>query len=397
MTTTQEPPDLSSLKIRRDQADATPARGKRTWLFWLGGGVIIAGAAFLLLRNSLAQVQEVEVATASRISRSQATATLTASGYVVAKQKASVASKGTGRLVFLGVEEGDQVHKGEVIARLEDQDVLAALEGAKANLAVASSDSDDARRTLERQRTLFSTGLTSRAEVDGAEARYRRVAALILSAHAAVHAAEVQLENTRIRAPFDGTVLTKDADVGEVVAPFASSISSRAAVVTIAAMSSLEVEADVSESNIMRVTVGQPCQITLDAYPDRQYPGYVHKIVPTADRAKATVLTRVRFRERDGRVLPEMSAKISFLPEGTVAAPASAAPVLTVPSSAVVRRNGGEVVLLIRGESLTEVPVKTGERLGARVEILEGIADQDQVVERPLPGMGTGDKVRVKK
>lgn len=396
MTATHEPPDLSSLRIRRERTDPPTARPKRAWIFMLGGGVILAGAAFLIFKSSFAGSVEVELATASRISRSQASAILTASGYVVAKQKASVASKGTGRLVFLGVEEGDQVHKGDVIARLEDQDVLAALDGARAGLAVARADSDDARRSLQRQQTLSASGLNSRSELDGAEARFRRVEALILSAQAAVRAAEVQLENTRIRAPFDGTVLTKDADVGEVVAPFASSVSSRAAVVTIAAMSSLEVEADVSESNIMRVTVGQPCQITLDAYPDKQYPGFVHKVVPTADRAKATVLTRVRFQERDGRVLPEMSAKVSFLPEGTIAA-ADAVPVLTLPSSSVVSRNGRDIVMLVRGETVTEVPVKTGDRLGTRVEIREGLADQDQVVDRPPAGMQTGDRIRVKK
>jgi RND family efflux transporter MFP subunit len=369
----------------------------RLWGYVLGGAVVLAGAAFFLLRDSFSQAVETELVTASRISRSQANAILTASGYVVAKQKASVASKATGRLVFLAVEEGDQVRKGEIIARVEDQDVMASLNRAQADLAVARADSEDAARSLQRQRTLFSSNLTSQAELDGAESRVRRVQALILSALASVEAAGVELENTRIRAPFDGTVLTKDANVGEVVAPFASSISSRAAVVTIAAMSSLEVEADVSESNIMRVSVGQPCQITLDAYPDRQYPGVVHKIVPTADRAKATVLTRVRFRERDGRVLPEMSAKVNFLQEGAAPAAMDAAPVLTIPASAVVRRDGRDVVLLARGETLTEVPVKTGDRMGTRVEIREGLADQDQVVERPTPEMKSGSRIRQKK
>jgi RND family efflux transporter MFP subunit len=397
MTPIDTQPDLSSLRIRREQSGPTPGRPSRFWLFILGAVVLLGTAAFLLFRDSFSAPIEAELATVSRISRSQANAVLTASGYVVAKQKASVASKGTGRLEFLAVEEGDQVKGGQIIARLEDQDVLAALERARADLAVARADSDDAHRSLERQRTLFASNLSSRAELDAAESRFRRVQALILSAVASVRAAEVDLENTRIRAPFDGTVLTKDADVGEVVAPFASSSSSRGAVVTIAAMTSLEVEADVSESNIMRISVGQPCQITLDAYPDRQYPGFVHKIVPTADRAKATVLTRVRFRERDARVLPEMSAKVSFLQEGTATTGREDAPILTAPASSVVSRHGRDVVLLARGEMLTEIPVTTGERLGARVEIREGVTDQDQVVLRPTSEMMSGSRIRPRK
>ncbi len=359
--------------------------------------VLLGSGAFLFLRGSMSSAADVDLVPAIRMSRSQANAVLTASGYVVAKQKASVASKGTGRLTYLGVEEGDQVRAGQIIARLEDQDVLAAFDRARADLAVARADSDDAGRTVERQRTLFASGLTSRAELDAAEARIRRVEATILSAVANVRAAEVAVENTRIRAPFDGTVLTKDADVGEVVAPFASSISSRGAVVTMAAMSSLEVEADVSESNIMRVRTGQPCTITLDAYPDKQYPGVVHKIVPTADRAKATVLTRVRFRERDSHVLPEMSAKVAFLPEDAAAPAAESAPVLTVPASALIRRDGRDIVLVLRGEALAETPVRVGDRLGTRVEIREGLADQDQVADRPGPELRTGTRVRVKK
>lgn len=396
MTTEQTKPDLSSLKIRRETDAPAPVRRTRTPLLVGGLLLLLLVAGYFLLRDSFTPSLDLELSTASLMSRSQANAVLTASGYVVAKKKASVASKGTGRLVYLGVEEGDQVHEGQVIARLEEQDVLAALDRARADLAVVRADSADAFRTLERQRTLFSSNLSSRAELDGAEARFQRVEALILSALATVRAAAVELENTRIRAPFDGTVLTKDADVGEVVAPFASGANSRGTVVTMAAMSSLEVEADVSESNIMRVTVGQACEITLDAYPDRRYPGVVHKIVPTADRAKATVLTRVRFKERDGRVLPEMSAKVAFLSAETAAAE-DQSPRLTIPASAVVTRNGREVVLLLRGESLLETPVRTGERFGARIEVREGLAEQDQVVTRPTPDVQTGTRVKGKK
>ncbi|MCZ6776568.1 MAG: efflux RND transporter periplasmic adaptor subunit, partial [Ignavibacteria bacterium] len=223
----------------------------------------------------------------------------------------------------------------------------------------------------------------------------RRVQAAIKSAEATVAAAEVNLENTRIRAPFDGTVLTKDAEVGEIVAPFASSANSRGTVVTMADMSSLEVEADVSESNITRVSINQPCEIVLDAYPDIRYAGFVHKIVPTADRAKATVLTKVRFKERDERVLPEMSAKVTFFSKEVELSTGNSTPKLTVPAESVVTREGLQVVFLVRGGTATEVHVKTGKRIGDRIEITEGLNRGDNVVLRPDPSLSNNTKVKV--
>jgi RND family efflux transporter MFP subunit len=397
MTETPTPqPDISSLRIDREKRLQSPARGV-SWKI-IGAGALLAVSAllFFLFRDAFSPVPEVEAVSPTRSTPGQLNSLLTASGYVVAQVKASVASKGTGRLVFLGVEEGDRVKTGQVVARLEDDDVVAALEQARANLEIARADSDDVRRTLERQRTLFASSLSSRAELDGAEARYRRVLASIRAAEAAVKAADVALENTRIRAPFDGTVLTKDADVGEIVAPFASSINSRGTVVTIADMSSLEVEADVSESNIMRVTEGQECEIILDAYPDRRYPGVVHKVVPTADRSKATVRTRVRFRQKDDRVLPEMSAKVAFLAERNAGAAADTVARLTVPTSTVLLRDGTEMVLVIREHVLVETPVRTGERMGGRIVILDGVSTADRLVLSPAAELTGGARVKVR-
>jgi RND family efflux transporter MFP subunit len=388
-----ESADLSSLRIKRDPA---PQEGGKRFPTWALVAVIIGAAALIVLfvfRGSVSGAKEVGLSAASLTLPSQADAVLTASGYVVAQVKAAVASKGTGRLEFLGVEEGDRVKRGEIIARLEDADVLATLAQARANLAVAQADSQDAVRSLERTRELFKSTLVSKAELDAAEARSLRVTASIKYAEATVRSAEVAVENTRIRAPFDGTVLTKNADVGEVVAPFASSANSRGAVVTMADMNSLLVEADVSESNITRVTPGQPCSIVLDAYPDRSYPGSVHKIVPTADRAKATVLTKVRFKERDERVLPEMSAKVQFLSRETKSTPTTSAPVLTVPLSAVITRGGRSVVLLARENTLQETPVTAGEVLGERIVIREGLAQGDNVVTHPDPSLVTGTTI----
>jgi len=396
MSTSTDKADLSALRIGRHQREDAEVR-RRPWKIIIPVGIAIAGvAAYLLMRPTLAGAREVELATATLTSPAQANAVLTANGYVVAQVKAAVASKGTGRLEFLGVEEGDRVKKGTIIARLEDQDVLAALRQAEANLAVARADSQDARLTLERQQRLHASNLASQAELDAAQARFARVEATIRSAQAAVAAAEVAVENTRIRAPFDGTVLTKNADVGEVVAPFASSVNSRGAVVTMADMNSLQVEADVSESNIIRVRPGQPCEITLDAYPDQRYPGVVHKIVPTADRAKATVLTKVAFRSKDERVLPEMSAKVMFLSEEPKESASANLPVLTVPLSAVTQRNGQHLVLTVVNERIFESPVSPGATLGDRIVIREGLAAGDKVVARPEPGLLAGTSVKAR-
>jgi RND family efflux transporter MFP subunit len=389
-------PDLSSLRISREGKEQPGRSPVRTRIIGLAVVVVVLVLGYVFLREGIAGPVDVDATSVVLTTPSQANAVLTASGYIVAQKKASVASKGTGRLVFLGVEEGDQVKAGQIIARLEDDDMVAALDRARADLAIAKADLEDADRSLARQKTLYASSLTSKAELDAAQARANRVAATILSYAAAVRGAEVGLENTRIRAPFNGTVLTKNADVGEVVAPFAASASSRGAVVSMADMSSLQVEADVSESNITRVHNGQPCEITLDAYPDRRYPGYVHKIVPTADRAKATVLTKVAFRERDERVLPEMSAKVTFLGK-ELAQGASAEPSrLTVPLSAVVNRNSQSVALLIRDGKLVETPVRVGATVGDRLEITAGLAQGEQVVLRPDASLTTGTKVKVR-
>jgi HlyD family secretion protein len=220
--------------------------------------------------------------------------------------------------------------------------------------------------------------------------------AAVAAARANAEYAAVQVENTYIRAPFDGTVLSKHADVGEVVAPFASSASSRGAVVTIADMSSLQVEADVSESNIPRITPGQPCLITLDAFPAEPYRGKVEKIVPTADRAKATVLTKIAFENLDVRVLPEMSAKVNFLPAGSGLADVSTATVLAVPRVAVVERNGRQVVFTVRQGKAYAMPVEVGQTYGGTLEIRSGLAGGEVIVSDVPEGLTDGSRIELK-
>jgi RND family efflux transporter MFP subunit len=390
--------DLASLRIDRSSPGVGSGKARRRFaklIFWLVLLGILAGAGFFL-KDFFNPAIEVRLATAALTSPAQAQSVLTASGYVVARRKAAVASKGTGRLVYLGVEEGDQVKKGQVIARLEDGDVMASLRRARANLALAEAELKDASQTLNRQKMLLAKDLVAQSEYDEAEARYKRVMASIDSARFAVQEAEVAVEYTKIIAPFDGTVLRKNADVGEIMAPLAGAASSRAAVVTIADMSSLEVDADVAEANITRVKIDQPCEIRLDAYPDQAYEGEVSKIVPTADRAKATVMVKIRFRSYDRRVLPEMSAKVTFLARELSDEQGANQPLLTVPASAIATRDGRQVVYRIEDDRAIEVPVASGRTMGSLVEIKQGLKEGDKVVSKVDDQIRDGAKIVVK-
>ena len=387
--------DLTQLRINRSAQTAGPSRKRRRlgkYIFWVVALVVVAGGV-LFFNKFFDPGIEVQLATASLTSPAQANSVLTASGYVVARRKAAVASKGTGTLVFLGVEEGDKVKQGQVIARLEDSDVAASLQRAGHNLRVVEADLNDAKQSLERQSVLLKQGMVAQADYDAADARYKRVVASIDAAKFGVREAEVAVENTRIIAPFDGTVLKKNADVGEIVAPLAGAASSKAAVVTIADMGSLEVEADVSEANITRVTPEQGCEIRLDAYPDRSYMGYVSKIVPTADRAKATVMVKIKFRNYDQRVLPDMSAKISFLSRDAVQAAESNQSFLAVPAGALATRDGRQVVYKLNDNHAVEVPVVAGRRTGSLVEIKQGLQNGDKVIARVDEKIRHGAKV----
>ncbi len=404
--------DLSRLRIDRSaKAEMKNTAGGRTvvWVLSFAALVIIA-AIFFFFRSAVSSATEVDTHTVTAISPAQANAVLTASGYVVAQRQAAVASKGTGRLVYLGVEEGDQVTDQQILARLEDNDVRAALAQARAalnyeraNLNNAQAERVEAAANYERMKKLIAEQMVRQADFETAEARYKRAVAAVEAAEASigvaqasVNAAEIAVENTNIRAPFAGTVLTKNADVGEIVAPFGASSTARAAVVTIADMSSLEVEADVSESNIERIKSGQPCEIVLDAYQETRYPGVVSKIVPTADRAKATVLTKIKFIERDERVLPEMSAKVTFLNSETPTAMATGAKKIVVPPSAVVTRGEMKAVFVLREGSVVETPIETGNLIGSSLEVLRGLSVGERVVLNPPADMATGAKVKQK-
>jgi RND family efflux transporter MFP subunit len=410
MTEGKTRPDLAALRIPRDEPRSTrPTRGRRRGGIWIAVIFVLVVALVAFGLSSRSAAVKVETASVETLIPASARSTLTATGYVVAQRKAAVASKGTGRLETLLVEEGDRVKAGDVIARLEADDVNASLAAARAavgqaaaELEIARAQAKEAGLAFQRAQGLLAQKLLAQSGFDQAEAQHSTALAGVEAAEAAVAVARanadlarVQVENTYIRAPFDGTVLTKDADVGEVVAPFASSASSRGAVVTLADMGSLEVEADVSESNIRQVHTGQPCLITLDALPSEPYRGRVNKIVPTADRAKATVLTRIAFEHLDDRVLPEMSAKVSFLSSDADSGEAAVRAVLAAPVAAFVERGGRSVVFVVRQGRVTQVGVETGTRYGGVVEIRNGLAGGEIVVLDPPERLRDGGRVKL--
>ncbi len=360
----------------------------------------------LAAKGVLAPRVEVEVATVSQIYPSQAFTLLNASGYVVAQRKAAVASKTTAQLEWLGVEEGSRVQQGQIIARLENKDATAFrgqatanLNNARAVLEQAKAELHDASLSFNRQKELVNQGVVARADFDVAEARFKRAKAGVAAAEAniaalssALRGAEAQLGYTLIRAPFNAVVLTKDADVGDIVTPLGAAANAKAAVVTIADMDSLQVEADVSESNLGKIKVGQPCEITLDALPDVRFRGVTHTIVPTADRSKATVMVKVKFVDQDRRILPEMSAKVAFLERPVK--PEEQRPVTAVNPQAVLDREGVKSVFLVKGDKAIKTAVTTGPRVGDMLQVTSGVKAGDKIVLRPLDKLRDGSGIK---
>lgn len=396
--------DLGKLKIDKGAPARSGARrGKRVWI---AAAVAVLLLLVLFVSGVLSPAVTVETGTVTQVYPSQAYTLLNASGYVVAQRKAAVAAKVTGRLDWLGVEEGSRVRQGEILARLENQDVAATrdqaaatLKTSRARLEEARAESADATLAFERQKQLLKDGIVARAEYDAAEARYRRAKAAVAGADAAITAseaslrgAEVNLEYSFIRAPFDAVVLTKNADIGDIVTPIGAAANAKAAVVTIADLGSLQVEADVSESNLEKVTVGQPCEIQMDALPEARFRGRVHMVVPTADRSKATVLVKVRFEQLDPRILPEMSAKVAFLQRPV--APGEERPKTAVNPAVVAERGGRKVVFLVKGDRVAETPVTVGARIGDMLEITAGVKPGDKIAVKPLDKLKDGARIK---
>jgi HlyD family secretion protein len=398
------PADLAKLQIDRGLAPIRRRR-RRKWV-WLGvlGILVVAAVGFFALRPRVVTVQTVPVVTTYP---SQQFVVLNATGYVVAQRKAAISSKATGRLEWLGVAEGSRVKEGEVIARIDSRDVRAQAQSAEASANAARAAVEQARveqrnaqTELKRNEDLVAKGFISQSALDTAKARADRADAGVATAVAQLNAAianarnaGVSVDYTEIRAPFDGVILSKSANVGDLVTPFSNAADSKGAVVSMADMSTLEVEADVSESSLAKVKVGQPAEIALDALPDMRFRGHISRMVPTVDRAKATVMTKVKFDAIDPRVLPEMSAKVGFLSQEVT--PEQQKPLLAVNPDAIAQRDGRTVVFVVKDDRAIAVPVTPGAKIGDVTAITGEVRSGDKVVAKPAESLATGTQVKL--
>lgn len=398
--------DLSKLKIDKSTTSNYITRRRKPF-YLLIAIILIVMIGLLYLQGVFSPAVQVEAVSVTKVYPSQTFTLLNASGYVVAQRKAAAASKVTGRLVSLDVEEGSHVKEGQIIARLENEDAKAFRDQAEANLNAARHNVEQAKAELHdaillfnRNKELLSKGFVPQIEFDISEARYKKAVAavnaaesLVKSNAAALKNADVSLEYTLIRAPFDAVVLTKNADIGDIITPLGAAANAKAAVVTIADMNSLQVEADVSESNLEKVRAGQPCEIQLDALPDSRFRGVVHTVVPTADRSKATVMVKIRFKDKDNRILPEMSAKVAFLSREVKSEEQK--PRTALNPSALLTRNDKKSVFLIKGNRAIETPINVGTQLGDMIEVLSGVKAGDSVVLKPLNKIKSGSRIKV--
>jgi RND family efflux transporter MFP subunit len=406
--------DLSRLRINRDAPPPEVRRALvRNVVIAVLALLLIVGAVLALRGGGAVPVQVVTVAAASGSDRGGSAGpgtSVTANGYVVARTRASVSAKLPGRIADLRVSEGSTLRRGEIIATLENADyeaqaaqAKAAVATARAELVEARTASEVAAREAERLRDMRqeNADLVSEQDLDGVEGRARQSAARLEAADARLKAAEANLrfafanlENTVIRAPFAGTVLRKEAEIGEVVAPSVGGGLTRGAVVTMADLTTLEVEVDVNEAYIARVKKDGPATITLDAYPDTSFRGAVRQVVPTADRQRATVQVKVSILDRDPRILPEMGARVDFLEDSVASgpeAPAAGPPRFRVPAAAVREVGGESVVWLVRNGRLEQRTVQAGPVSAGFREVRSGLAGGEQLlvggVEKPEAGM----------
>jgi RND family efflux transporter MFP subunit len=399
--------DLDALRIERKTSRTGPVR-------WLGGTMalllVAAAAAGAWLWAGRARPIAVQVVAAQERPAGTQAGVLNASGYVTARRRATVSSKITGKVVEVNVEEGMAVREGQVLARLDDVNVKAALalaeaqaEAARHNVAENEVRLAEARLTLNRRAQLLEQNVAAQAELDEAQAEVDSIAARIAAARQQVAVAERQIEvqradldNTIIRAPFSGVAISKDAQPGEMVSPVSAGGGfTRTGICTIVDMRSLEIEVDVNESYINRVRPGQAVSAVLDAYPDWQIPAHVITMVPTADRQKATVLVRIGFEELDPRILPDMGVKVTFLRDEDPSPSPAARPAVLVPKDAVRNDGGQSLVFVLRDDAVERRAVSLGGADGERVEVLAGLRPGEQVVAPVPPDLADGARVDV--
>ena len=400
--------DLSALRIER----APLHTGGRRWGRWVALLLVLAGAGGTAYWWTHRVVPlEVEVASVTSRAAGTQASVLNASGYVTARRRATVSSKVTGKVVEMNVEEGMAVREGQVLARLDDSTVRAMLGLAQAQLeaakrAVPESEVrlEEAKLVLGRRERLFKEQLATAADMDQAQAEVNSIAARIASLREQILVAERQvalqqtaLDDTIIRAPFSGVALSKDAQPGEMVSPVSAGGGfTRTGISTIVDMRSLEIEVDVNESYINRVTANQPVTAVLDAYPDFEIPAKVIAVVPTADRQKATVLVRIGFKELDPRILPDMGVKVTFLREEQAAATPAVRPVALVPKGAVRSDGGSSHVFVVKQDTVERRAVQTAGTDGDRLEVTGGLSSGERVVVSPPPTLAEGTPIVIK-
>jgi RND family efflux transporter MFP subunit len=410
MGTSSTPPrhDLGSLKID-DRSRPSSGLGKKLGIFAAAlGGLLLLGSLLLAFRG---QKPQVEVAAARVAGDARAQALLNASGYVTPRRRATVAAKVTGRVEQIYAEEGLQVKSGQVLAILDCSQPDAALKSARADRDATSAALADlevqlgnADRELARAKSLREAGVNSTQALDAAQTLADSLRSKIAltreqtrAAEARINVAQQDVENCTLRAPFDGKVVSKDAQRGEIVSPVSAGGGfTRTGIATVVDMTSLEVEVDVNESYIARVTSGQKVISTLDAYPDWQIPSTVRTVIPTADRQKATVKVRVSFDKLDPRILPDMGVKVAFLseePRKDTKAPVARA---IVPKTAIQTDGGTSIIYVVKEQKLERHAVTLGSERGSDVEILAGISPGDSVVIRGAENLRDGQAVAVK-
>jgi RND family efflux transporter MFP subunit len=383
--------DLEKLRISSDGRRRKKRR--RRWPFVVGALVLLVVAISALTRPMSVRVAPVRAGGGGPAEAGGPI--LTANGYVEARHTASVAARTTGRLASVLVEEGDRLEEGQVVAQLLDEDQRAALAQAEANLSLARArleqaraNEADAARRANRRAELVKAELVSPEEEQASATQSAIAAADRLAAEAgvgvaraAVDAARLELEKTRVTAPFAGVVLRKDAEVGEIVGPIMTSNTARAgAVVTIADLKTLEAGVDVNEFYIARIAVGTPTDVVLDAHPEVHFPGEIRTIYPSADRDRATIPVRIRFLVEDERIRPDLGLKVTFLEKRTTDQIVTVPRVLKIPASAVVKRNGDTFAWIVREGKLDLVAVSVGEVEGAEAPVISGLNEGDQVV-----------------
>ena len=406
--------DRSSLldQLRIDRADRAP-RARRAWVWWLGAALaLVAGGAVAWQSYAARQSIPIQIAVAEPLPGDSAVApgtVLDASGYVVARRKATVSSKITGKVVEVRIEEGQRVEAGEVIARLDDTNARAAHaqaaaqhDQARANLVAAAVAYDNAVPTFARHEMQLERAIISIQAFDTAKASFdtARTGLLVAERAVAVAAAAValaqrNLDDTIVRAPFAGIVTVKAAQEGEMVSPISAGGGfTRTGIGTLVDMESLEVEVDVSENFINRVHPEQEAAVILNAYPDWRIPAKVAAIIPTADRAKATVKVRVGFAARDARILPEMGVRVAFLGSGTAAAAAGQAPV-AVPAAAVQAAGENGVVYVVNGDVVERRTVRLGAASAESRVVIGGLAAGARLAVGDLSALADGARVRI--